>query len=82
MIDSVFVKERKDSLQTKHDGCPTFALAFPDFCYATQDRTACAAFIKESRMKFDNATSLDRNPGYVGERRRGVAPIRVLSRFP
>jgi hypothetical protein len=32
-------------------------------CHAAPDRTACAAFSKESRMKFANATNLDRNPG-------------------
>jgi uncharacterized membrane protein len=32
-------------------------------CYAAPDRTACAAFIKESRMEFDNATNLDRKSG-------------------
>jgi uncharacterized membrane protein len=32
-------------------------------CYAAPDRTARAAFIKESRMEFDNATNLDRKSG-------------------
>jgi len=32
--------------------------------YAAPDRTACAAFIKESRMEFDNATNLDRKSGH------------------
>jgi hypothetical protein len=35
----------------------------PDSCHATHDRTACAAFCKESRMKLVNAIKLDRNPG-------------------
>ena len=34
-----------------------------DSCHATHDRTACAAFCKESRMEFVNAIKLDRNPG-------------------
>jgi hypothetical protein len=50
------------------DGCPTFASAYvgrvrrgdPDFLYATPDRSECAAFSKESRMKFANANKLDR----------------------
>ena len=32
----------------------------PDFLYAAPDMTACAAFSKESRMKFANATKLYR----------------------
>jgi len=35
-------------------------------CYAAPDRTACAAFIKESRMEVDNATNLDRKSGVPG----------------
>ena len=35
----------------------------PDFLYAAPDTTACAAFSKESRMKFDNANKLDRKSG-------------------
>ena len=35
----------------------------PDFLYALQDTAACAAFIKESRMKFANASKLDRKSG-------------------
>jgi hypothetical protein len=35
----------------------------PDFLYATLDRTACAAFIDESRMSFPNANQLDRKSG-------------------
>jgi hypothetical protein len=32
-------------------------------CFAAQDRAACAAFFKESRIKFDNALELDRKFG-------------------
>ncbi len=32
----------------------------PDFLYAAPDITACAAFSKESRMRFANATKLHR----------------------
>jgi hypothetical protein len=32
----------------------------PDFLYAALDTTACAAFIKESRMNFANASQLHR----------------------
>jgi hypothetical protein len=35
----------------------------PDFLYAAPDMTACAAFIKESRMRFANATKLHRKSG-------------------
>jgi hypothetical protein len=35
----------------------------PDFLYAVQETTACAAFITESRMNFANAMNLDGNPG-------------------
>jgi hypothetical protein len=35
----------------------------PDFLYAAPDMTACAAFSKESRMKFANATKLHRKSG-------------------
>ena len=37
--------------------------ADPDFLYAAQDTTACAAFIKESRMNLDKANKLPGNPG-------------------
>jgi hypothetical protein len=32
-------------------------------CHAALDRAACAAFRKESRMKFADATNLDRKSG-------------------
>jgi hypothetical protein len=35
----------------------------PDFLYAALDTTACAAFIKESRMKFVNANQFHRKSG-------------------
>ena len=35
----------------------------PDFLYAALDMTACAAFSKESRMRFANATKLHRKSG-------------------
>ena len=54
------------------DGCPMFAdfrvhglkkTGDPDFLYAAPDMTACAAFSKESRMKFTNANKLHRKSG-------------------
>ncbi len=53
------------------DGCPTFAAAYvgrkrrgdPDFLYDALDRTACAAFFKESRMKRPEVTICTGNPG-------------------
>jgi hypothetical protein len=38
----------------------------PGFLHAAQDRIACAAFIKESRMHLASATNLDRKPGGMG----------------
>jgi hypothetical protein len=35
----------------------------PDLLYAAPDMTACAAFSKESRMRFANATKLHRRSG-------------------
>jgi hypothetical protein len=35
----------------------------PDFPYAALNTTACAAFFKESRMEFANATKLHRKSG-------------------
>jgi hypothetical protein len=35
----------------------------PDFLYAAPEMTACAAFSKESRMRFANATKLLRKSG-------------------
>jgi hypothetical protein len=36
---------------------------YPDFLHGAPPTPACAAFIKESRMKFDNASKLDRKSG-------------------
>jgi hypothetical protein len=60
---------------------PTFASAYvgrkrrgdPDFLYAALDTTAYAAFFKESRMKFANATELSR--------KSGESPTNVLRSF-
>jgi hypothetical protein len=35
----------------------------PNFLHAAPDMTECAAFIKESRMKFTSAYNLDRKSG-------------------
>ena len=35
----------------------------PDFLYVAPSMAACAAFIKENRMRFANATSSTGNPG-------------------
>jgi hypothetical protein len=35
----------------------------PDFLYAALDMTACAAFSRESRMRFANASKLHRKSG-------------------
>jgi hypothetical protein len=40
-----------------------FRPTYPDFLHGAPPTPACAAFIKESRMKFDNASKLDRKSG-------------------
>jgi hypothetical protein len=42
-------------------------------CYAASDRTACAAFFTESRMKLDNAINLNRKSGGRG------APVQTFN---
>jgi hypothetical protein len=37
--------------------------AYPNSCYVAQNRSTCAVFSKEDRMKSANATDLDRNSG-------------------
>jgi hypothetical protein len=60
-----------------------FALRFrpkyPDFLHGAPPTPACAAFIKESRMKFANASKLDRKSGVrFGEPGAPVSPPPVL----
>jgi hypothetical protein len=43
-----------------------FDRAYPNSCYGAQDRSACAVFSKEDRMKFASANNLDRNSGERG----------------
>jgi hypothetical protein len=40
----------------------------PDFLHEAPKKFACAAFSKESRMKFANANKLDRKSGGPGRR--------------
>jgi hypothetical protein len=56
-------------------GCAhRFRPTYPDFLHGAPPIPACAAFIKESRMKFANARRLDRKSGVrFGER---GAPVR------
>jgi hypothetical protein len=50
---------------------------YPDFLHGAPPTSACAAFIKESRMKFANASLLDRKSGVRwGEH---GAPVQFLS---
>jgi hypothetical protein len=53
----------------------------PNFLHAALDRTACAALIKESRMKFREPTKLHRKSGMRGTRRigAGIEPKNLLS---
>jgi hypothetical protein len=53
-----------------------FRPTYPDFLHEAPPTAACAAFIKESRMKFSNARKLDRKSGVrFGER---GAPVLFL----
>jgi hypothetical protein len=40
-----------------------FRPTYPDFLHGAPPTAACAAFIKESRMKLTSATNLDRKSG-------------------
>jgi hypothetical protein len=46
----------------------------PDFLHEAPPTDACAAFIKESRMKFVNARQLDRKSGCTLRRTGGTRP--------
>jgi hypothetical protein len=47
----------------------------PDFLHGAPPTDACAAFIKESRMKFINAREFDRKSGCTLLRTWGTRPI-------
>jgi len=47
----------------------------PDFLHGAPPTDACAAFIKESRMKFVNAREFDRKSGCTLRRTWGTRPI-------
>src|ERR1700691_3719980 len=53
----------------------------PNFLYAAPTRTPCAAFIKESRMKFVGSPKLNRQFGFWGTR-RFVAVSKTSMRAP
>jgi hypothetical protein len=52
---------------------------YPDFLHGAPPTPACAAFIKESRMNFANASKLDRKSG-VRSGEHG-APVPYLNRL-
>jgi hypothetical protein len=52
----------------------------PDFLYAALDSTACAVFIKESRMNLANASQLHRKSGYG--RMTRIAGSRLAVKLP
>jgi len=54
-----------ESAPKRSAGCPSHQRTWIS-CYAAPDRAACAAFFKESRIEFDNATNLDRKSGVPG----------------
>jgi hypothetical protein len=65
---------RKRSLGCAHHFRPTY----PDFLHGAPPTPACAAFIKESRMKCANASKLDRKSGVrSGERGAPVDSLRI-----
>jgi len=54
--------------RSKGFACP-FRPTYPDFLHGAPPTPTCAAFIKESRMKFANARKPDRKSGVrLGER--------------
>jgi hypothetical protein len=53
---------------------PSFSAQGPDFLHGAPPRAACAAFIKESRMKYANARKLDRKSGGALWRTWGTRP--------
>jgi hypothetical protein len=54
-----------------------FRPTYPDFLHGAPPTPACAAFVKESRMKFGNASKLDRKSGVRrGERGAPVDSLR------
>jgi hypothetical protein len=62
----------RDRLEGKARGIPHIAKNerdAPNFLYAALERTACAPFIKERRMKFREPTKLHRKSGMWGTRR-------------
>jgi hypothetical protein len=67
------ISEKKRLLGCAHRYRPTY----PDFLHGAPPTSACAAFIKESRMEFAGAGKLDRKSGVrFGER---GAPVQFLS---
>jgi hypothetical protein len=63
---------------TPHESHPKFVIpteAHPDFLPRKHSPTStCAAFVKESRMKFANATKFNRKSGVAKWRRSAVRP--------
>jgi len=67
--------KRKRSLGFAHHFRPTY----PDFLHGAPPTPACAAFIKESRMKCANASKLDRKSGVrFGTRRFPQGLVRPM----
>jgi hypothetical protein len=50
--------DQQKAIETYH-----FRPTYPDFLHGAPPTPACAAFFKESRMKFANASKLDRKSG-------------------
>ena len=58
---------------------PSFSAQGPDFLHGAPPRAACAAFIKESRMRCVNASKLDRKSGGTLWRTWGTRPVPTAS---
>jgi hypothetical protein len=53
----------------------SFSAHVPDFLHGAPPTSECAAFVKESRMKFASARRLDRKSGCTPRRTWGTRPI-------
>jgi hypothetical protein len=69
-------RDFSNRMEKRSWGCAhLFRPMVPDFLHAAPPTDACAAFIKESRMKFINAIKLDRKSGWTLGRTWGTRPI-------
>jgi hypothetical protein len=50
-------------------------MAAPDFLYAALDKSACAAFFTESRMRLIDSNQLHRKSGYPDQTGQQIFPL-------